>query len=97
MSALETVGAITIGSVALTLVLVLLEIAINITCAALGALRLRRVLRAKTTWAAAPWIIRKALSGWHGPRYGGRYGEYYQVGGLAVPMDIRDPIQRRRL
>lgn len=93
----EAVGAFTIGCLLLAVILLVLTIALNIICAALGAIRFRRVLKAKSaTPDAWWWIARTALSHWYGPRYNGDVGEYWVAGGLKVPMDIRDKLQRSR-
>lgn len=91
----EVVGAFTIGCLLLAVILLVLKIALNIICAALGAIRFRRVLKVKTaTPAAWWWVARTAVSHWYGPRYNGHAGEYWVAGGLEVPMDIRDKVRR---
>lgn len=91
----QAVGAFTIGCVLLAVLLLVLTIALNIICAALGAFRFRRVLKARSDRPAAwVWIARTALKHWYGPRYNGDLGEYWVAGGLKVPMDIRDKIRR---
>lgn len=92
---LETIGAFTVGILALCLILLLLTIAANIVCGTLGAIRFRRVVRASSaSWGAWKWIAREGLRCWYGRRYNGHVGEYWVANGLTVPHDIRDPIGR---
>lgn len=94
---LETVGAFTVGLLLLAVILLALTIILNIICGALGAVRFRRVLKASSRSPDAwLWIARTGLANWCGRRFDGEYGEYYQVSGLKVPIDIRDRIVRNR-
>lgn len=92
---LGIVGAITVGMLSLASIILTLTIAANILCGILGAVRFRRALNASSASPAAwRWIAREGIRSWYGRRYNGDVGEYWVVGGLKVPHDIRDPIGR---
>lgn len=102
MTPLEYVGATVVGLIGLGLSIIFLEICGNIYGGIKGAYRLRAI-RARfrgeviKSDLAPHWqTIRLGLRAWHGKRYDGDCGHYWQVGGMKVPVDGRDPIARER-
>lgn len=94
MAGLEIIGALTVALLGAVAGRLIAETALNVVCAAIGLYRIRRAAKGPrpSVWRA----IRHGLRYWYGPRYDGSSGEYFALGGLQVPIDIRDPIRRTR-
>ena len=94
---LQIVGFITVAVIGSLVLLMLYQIAGNIYGGIKGAYRLKAI---RGRGGAKKWPHRHTvlfgLRSWAGERYKNGYGSYFRVGGLRVPVDGRDPIERDR-
>jgi len=100
MIAFTIIGQIVGGFLATAFGIVVWTIATNVFWGIVGAYRLRAIFsRHKIKERAPHWqTIKYGLRNWHG---GNRlkpdgYGSYIQFGGIRLPIDGRDKIQRDR-
>lgn len=94
MGFFTTVGAFTSTLVAFLMGWLAWLILGNIYGGILGAYRLRRLLQENGKGRISHWrTIKIGLHCWPGRRYNGSTGEYWQIGGMEVPLDGRDPIR----
>ena len=94
---LEIVGGLTISALGILVGIVALFIAGNLYGGIKGAYRLRAItIRAGKEAPSHRSTIKYGLRAWYGKRYENGIGEYWQIGGMEVPVDGRDKIRRNR-
>lgn len=97
MSALEYIGATVVGLLGVGVAIALLELAGNLYGGIKGAYRFRAIMARDGGKHVGHWsTIKYGMRAWPGVRYRDGVGEYWQIGGLKVPVDGRDPIERDR-
>jgi hypothetical protein len=82
------------GLVSLFALAAFAHIAGNIYGGILGAYRLRLIAIANgRKWGSHLDTIRIGLRSWYGCRYRDGVGTYWQIDGMKIPVDGRDPIE----
>jgi len=96
VSALELIGATVVGLLGCGLAILFLEVLGNLYCGIKGAYRFRAIVEKHGTGKLIPhWsTIKLGLRAWEGKRYRDGLGHYWAIGGMIVPVDGRDPIER---
>lgn len=88
------VGMVVSASIGALLLYVCYKIAGNIRGGWIGAARFWRVRNGRQKRPSIRALARHALHCWPGRRYNGSVGEYWDMGGMQIPLDGRDRIRR---